>query len=108
MKNMPKSVEKWYLLWINQFPESWHPNDLERFYMFVSVLLHNSRKSRNRHWLEENIRNDNSRLSNEDIEKYCDLFEHLQNYSTVWKSQQANLIAEDSATKDRDDRLQKR
>ena len=83
MHMMPKSVKKWYRLWINQFPESWHPLDLERFYMFASVLNHYSRKSRDRYWLEINIREDNSKLSDKDIEKYCDLFEHLRNYALV-------------------------
>ena len=108
MNDMPRSVEKWYRLWISQFPESWHPSDTERFYMFVSVLLHNSRKPRSRYWLEKNIRADNPRLSEDDIEKYCDLFEHLKDYSNVWKSQQAKLIAIDSAREDREDRIQKR
>lgn len=105
---MPKSAERWYKLWINQFPESWHPSDLERFYMFVSVLNHASRTSRDRYWLEKNIRADNSRLSDGDIENYCDLFEHLRDYANVWKSQQAKLIAIDSARKDLEDRIQKK
>jgi hypothetical protein len=97
MHNMPKQAESWYKLWINQFPESWHPNDLERFYMFVSVLDHTTRKPRNSHWLEENMRADRPQLSEEDISRYCELFEHLRDYSQVWKSQQARLIAEDAA-----------
>ena len=99
MDNMPKSVEKWYKFWISQFPESWHPSDVERFYMFVSVLIHNSRKPRDRYWLEKNIRADRPQLSDADMEAYCNLFEHLRDYSKVWKSQQAKLIAEDSARK---------
>jgi deoxyadenosine/deoxycytidine kinase len=108
MYKMPKSAERWYKLWINQFPESWHPSDLERFYMFVSVLNHASRTPRDRYWLEKNIRADNSKLSDSDVENYCDLFEHLRDYTNVWKSQQAKLIAIDSARKDLEDRIQKK
>lgn len=108
MNDMPKSVEKWYRLWISQFPESWHPSDTERFYMFVSVLMHNSRKPRTRYWLEKNMCADNPRLSEDDIENYCNLFEHLQNYSNVWKSQQAKQIGMDFFKADLEDRIQKR
>jgi hypothetical protein len=97
MHDMPKHAERWYKLWINQFPESWHPSDLERFYMFVSVLVHVSRKFRGGSWLEKNIRVDRPQLSEDDIRNYCELFEHLQEYSKVWKSQQAKLIAESDA-----------
>jgi hypothetical protein len=58
MKDMPKSVQKWYRLWVGAFPESRHPRDLERFYMFVSILLFTTRKERSRYWLEENLRED--------------------------------------------------
>jgi len=105
---MPKSAERWYKLWISQFPESWHWADLERFYMFVSVLVRNSRIPRDRYWLEENIRTDRPQLSDDDIEKYCYLFEHLQKYSNVWKSRQAKQTAIDDAKQYREDRIQKK
>jgi hypothetical protein len=92
MEDMPKSAEKWYKIWISAFPETWHPLDLERFYMFVSVLLKNSKKIRSTSWLEKNLREDCPRLSSDDIEKYCYIFEHLKNFKRVWKSQQAYLI----------------
>jgi hypothetical protein len=95
MHDMPKRAERWYKLRVNQFPESWHPYDLERFYMFVSVLIRSSRKPRSGHWLDENIRVDRPQLSEDDINRYCELFEHLRDYSNVWKSQQAKLITED-------------
>jgi hypothetical protein len=97
MHDMPKSVEKWYNLWISQFPESWHPSDVERFYMFVSVLVHHTRKPRDRYWLEKNMRADRPQLSEADVEAYCNLFEHLRDYSGIWKSHQARLIAQDFA-----------
>ena len=92
---MPPSVVKWYKIWINQFPDSWHPSDLERFYMFVSVLLNNNKKNRSYVWLKENLKEDCRKLSDQNIEKYCDIYEHIKNFKNVWKSQQAKLIAQE-------------
>lgn len=96
---MPKSAIKWYKVWINQFPESWHPSDLERFYMFVSILLRNSKKDRSYLWLKENLKEDCQKLSDQDVEKYCEIYEHIKNFKNVWKSQQAKLIAQEEFKK---------
>lgn len=61
--------------------------------MFVSVLLSNAKKPRTRYWLEENLKENCKKLSSEDIQKYCDLYEHLRDFKNVWRSQQARLIA---------------
>lgn len=95
MKDMPRSAVKWYKIWIAGFPESWCQNDLERYYMFVSVLLTYSKKDRSRLWLRENLKLDCSKLPDKDIEKYCDIYDHLKDFKNVWKSQQAKLIAKE-------------
>ncbi len=92
MKDMPRSAKEWYRRWIGAFPESQHQNDWERFYMFVSVLLTNSKKGRTRYWLADNLREDCKKLSPERIKEYCDVFEHLRDFKKVWKSQQASLL----------------
>ena len=92
MKEMPIKAIKWYKLWISQFPESWNQSDLERFYMFVHVLLGIVKKERSFNWLAENLRDDCKKLSSEDIEKYCEIYEHIKDFKKVWKSQQARLI----------------
>jgi hypothetical protein len=33
-----KTTEEKFKKWLNAFPESWHPNDYERFYDFVTSL----------------------------------------------------------------------
>jgi len=91
---MPKSATKWYRSWIVAFPESWDSRNLERFYMFVSVLLGNVKRQRSRYWLEENLKADCKKLSVEDIEIYCDIYEHIRDFKNVWKSQQAKLVAQ--------------
>ena len=89
---MPKTVIKWYKNWIGAYPESWHSLDMNRFYMFVSVLLCRVKKERNREWLEENLMQDCKRLKKEDIKEYGRIYEHIKNYKNVWKTQQAMLI----------------
>ena len=92
---IPTSATKWYRRWISMFPESWDERDLERFYMFISVLLSNSKIERSRSWLKEKLKADCKKLTDNDIDKYCDIYEHIKNYKNVWKSQQAKLIAQD-------------
>jgi len=48
MINIPKLAQKYYKMWLSAYPESEHPNDWDRFYMFVSVLLVNSKKEHSR------------------------------------------------------------
>src|SRR3990167_6379229 len=93
MKDIPKTVVRWYKMWIAGFPESWNQSDLERFYMFVSILLIYSKKERSRFWLNENLKLDCPKLPVKDIEEYCDIYDHLKGFKNVWKSQQAKLIA---------------
>lgn len=94
MIDMPTSCVTWYRQWIAAFPQTWHPNDMERFYMFLWVLFRNSKKIRTRHWLDDNLTQDcKGKLLKRDIRKYCDMFEIIQNFYCVWKSQQAKLYA---------------
>ena len=95
MVDMPKTATKFYKSWLSAFPESWSSQDLERFYMFVSVLLVNSRKLRSGYWLKENLKKDCPKLSESDIEKYTEIYNHIKNFKGVWKSQQAQLLAKE-------------
>lgn len=90
---MPPSVVRWYQAWISNFPESWHTFDLERFYMFVSVLLRVIKKERSSGWLQQNLKQDCPRLSQDDIEEYCEIYEHIKDFKNVWDTNQALLIA---------------
>lgn len=94
-KDMPQSALKWYKMWISQWPESWHTLDVQRFYMFISILLKKIRKERSRYWLEENLRMDCPKLSESDIQQYGEIYEHIKDYRKVWRSDQAKLIALD-------------
>ncbi len=92
-KDMPKSAIRWYKMWLALFPESLDGSTLEMFYMFVDVLLTHTRKERSWGWLAENLKEECTKLTQEDIEEYCDLYDHLKGFKNVWKGQLAKQIA---------------
>ncbi len=73
-------IEKAFAAWINNFPESFHPMDMQRFYSFVKTVCRYSRKDKDGRWLENKIREYKSNLSDKDIEIYCEKFEELQKF----------------------------
>lgn len=81
MIDMPPSVINLYKSFISNHPESWHTLDWGRFYKFVFFLLICTKKKRTIDWLKINLKED-SKLSDEDIEKYCEVYEHLKNFYT--------------------------
>jgi len=92
LEQVPQFAEEFYKRWINCFPESDHPADWERFYMFVSVLINKGKKERTRYWLEERLRADCKKLNAERILRFADVYEHILEYSKVWKGNQAKLL----------------
>lgn len=82
MIDMPSSVIKLYKNWISNYPESWHPLDLGRFYKFVYFLLVCTKKKRSTLWLRINLQDDCKKLSEEDVKKYCEIYDHLKNFYT--------------------------
>lgn len=95
---MPRSAIKWYKMWINHYPESWSSTDLDLFYFFISNIL-SCRKIRPYKWLEENLKSDCKKLSDKDIEEYCNIYEHIKNFKNVTKSQTAEVILLDEVRK---------
>lgn len=73
-------IDQSFKLWISQSPESFHPLDLERFYIFVKCVCRYSRKSKSGLWLRERLAKAKHRLSEEDIEYYCNELTKLQNF----------------------------
>ena len=99
MEDMPGSVQKYYKLFINSRPDSWHPTALDLFYIFCRNLFGYSRKERSQGWLERNLKEDCEKISDEDIKKYGDIYRHLKEYRNVGRSQTAKLLAKDSFEK---------
>jgi len=73
-------IKKAFNLWINNCPESFHPLDMERFYVFVKTVCRYSRKPKGSEWLRRKIKQIENKLSEEKIEIYCNKFEMLQEF----------------------------
>jgi CRISPR/Cas system-associated protein endoribonuclease Cas2 len=72
-------------MWINGHPESFHPFDMERFYVFVKCVCRYSRKQKDHQWLRQRIIESGKISNKEVVEKYCEMFNELQEfYKTPW------------------------
>lgn len=77
-KNREEHLKKLFYYWISQHPESHHPLDIERFYDLTKDFISYKRKGKNSLWLKEQINLYNKHaLSNDQIEYYCQIFDHL-------------------------------
>lgn len=73
-------IEEYFDIWINNYPESYHWKDMERFYSLVRVVCRHGRKYRDQKWLRDKIEKRNHNLTEEDIKYYCNLFYRLQDF----------------------------
>jgi hypothetical protein len=79
-------IEKGFFNWIRQHPESRNPADMERFYKFTKAFCQYKRKNKNSFWLRDKINSDlykGHNLSEEQIERYCTLFDDLINFYNI-------------------------
>ena len=110
MLEIPKSAKYYYNLWLSLFPETWdeEEDNMNRFYMFVHVLLSNAKKERSRNWFKQRLKEDcKGKLNNRMLEKYSDLYQHLKSFKNVHKSKWARLIAKDIHEKNMDEARKK-
>lgn len=77
-------IEYAFYCWINNYPESFHPSDMERFYRLVKTVKRYSRNVKGREWLSKKIRESQKRLSDEDVDYYCNLFLTLLDYDKTF------------------------
>ncbi len=75
-------IEKAFNSWIGNYPESRHPLDMERFYVFVKTVIRYSRSqdTKPHTWLKNKIIHSNHNLSEEDVDDYCNRFVELQEF----------------------------
>ena len=66
--------------WLSQHPESGHPLDERRFYIFAKNVCRYSRKNKDGDWLRKEILKSGKNFSKEGIEKFCILFNKLQDF----------------------------
>lgn len=67
-------------IWINNYPESFHPLDMQRFYTFVKAVCRYSRTPKDQDWLREKIKKSKNSMTEADIEVYCEKFKELQTF----------------------------
>jgi len=80
-QNGIEAIKKEFFIWISNYPESFHPLDMKRFYAFVKIFIRYKRKNKNSQWLREQITKYNEHnLSNRNIDCYCCIFDHLINF----------------------------
>lgn len=75
-------IERAFNSWMHEYPESYHPLDMERFYIFVKTVIKYSRSEdvRTYEWLKNKISSVSHRLSEEDVDNYCSKFVELQKF----------------------------
>ena len=77
-------IEKDFFSWICQHPESFHPLNMKRFYQFTKSFCRHKRKNKNSLWLREKISSyEGHELSNNQIVRYCDLFDDLIKFYNI-------------------------
>ncbi|MBP5342920.1 hypothetical protein J6Y73_03230 [bacterium] len=78
-------IEIDFMSWIKSSPESCHPLDMKRFYIFVDdVLLYkktSGKKWFNKDYFISQCKKHNTRLNEEIIEKYWAMFETIKHYN---------------------------
>lgn len=72
VKNINSPIEWAYNSWINNFPESFNPSDMNRLYSLIKTILRYGRKISYFDWFKSNI--ENSKLLPSDRYKYIDLY----------------------------------
>lgn len=66
-----------FIVWMNSFPESFHPLDMERFYMFVKTIArYRSKKWRGYNYFRVQILLQKPHFDEKTIERLHDIMEH--------------------------------
>lgn len=77
-------IECAFYYWISNHPGSFHPLDMERFYVLAKTVKRYSRKPKGGQWLRDKIKQSKKYIQEEDISYFCDLFETLLEYDDAY------------------------
>ena len=75
-----RPIDQTLAAWINNYPESFHPLDMRRFYHFVKTVCAYSRSPKGSDWLRAKLKTTGKYLEAETVDHYCNLFETLQEF----------------------------
>ncbi len=74
-------IQQSYNNWINNFPESFHPLDMDRFYVFAKTVHQYSRKKDYIYWLNTKLSKTN--MTENHVEYFCKLLQTLLDFQKV-------------------------
>jgi hypothetical protein len=77
-------------IWMSNYPESFHPLDMQRFYRFVHTVKRFSRKKDGlflREKINEFQKKNGIKLDDKKIDYFCDLFLHLLDFCKEYSYQ---------------------
>lgn len=73
-------IEQSFRNWINNYPESFHWCDINRFYIFVKCVCCYGRKTKDYQWLKKKIEKTGKKLPKDVIDEYCHKFVEFQKF----------------------------
>lgn len=86
-------VEYSFILWMNSFPESMHPSDMDRFYTFVrSVARYNGKRWRKYTYFKDQILVRKPLFDQEVIDEFWSLMQHCLAYHKASEMSSGTLI----------------
>ena len=77
-----------YNAWKRHFPDDNSQTTWELFYLFINTLP----KNKDRYWLESLFKKDRINITEDKIEEYCNIYEHIKNCRNVYKTNTAKLF----------------
>ncbi len=82
-----QSVESSFKLWINQYPNSWHPYDKERFLKFVRhVCIFSASKWKHTEYLEKRIIKEKPNFDKDDLGCLLVIYDYLTDFYDTLKN----------------------
>lgn len=76
-------IEVAFNTWINNYPESYHPLDQERFLVFVKTVCRYSENQKDADWLKKKIEKSNQSFNPDNLEKFLNQFELFQKFYKI-------------------------
>ena len=74
-------TEESFIIWLSNYPESFHPLDMERFYVFVhNVNSYHATKWLNKDYFEKQIKLHNPGFEQENIDRFYEILEICNEY----------------------------
>lgn len=75
-------VEESFILWMSQYPESFHPSDMDRFYTLLkNICRYGASRWMNLYFLKAQILKFKPNFNKKDLEKLLNIAEYIFDYN---------------------------